>query len=131
MEEKPRARMNVGQALSDNFKEEQLKFLDAQLKFKMGNLFYGQIAASLLTSMFYILPAGRLIAQDEEKAQIFVNSLDNFRMELYSYASARGENDLNHEKFYPLNDSFMEIDNKFDALVRQFYKIMYEVGFSP
>ena len=123
--------MNVGQTLSDNFKEEQLKFLDAQLKFKMGNLFYGQIAASLLTSMFYILPAGRLISQDEEKAQVFVDALDNFRMELYSYASARGENDLNPEKFYPLNESFMAIDNKFDALVRQFYKIMYEVGFSP
>lgn len=129
MEEK--RRVGIGGALSENFKEEQQKFLDAQLRFKSGNIFYGQIAASLLTSMFYILPAGRLIAQNEKKAEEFVDSLDKFRYSLQQYVLARGETELNPEKFFPLNESYMHLDNEFDGLVRQFYKIMFEVGFSP
>lgn len=130
MEPVSRPIKNIGQALSENFKEEMTKFLEAQLRFKSGNIFYGQVAVSILTSMFYLLPAGRLIAKDEERAKEFVNSMDALRVELQQYALAR-DNSITEEKFYPLNESYMELDNKFDALVRNFYKIMFEVGFSP
>jgi hypothetical protein len=133
MQDRPRT--NVSQHLADNFKEEQQRFLAAQAQFKAGYLFSGNIAASLITSMFYILPAGRIIAKDDEekttKAQDFVDKMDSFRLEAYQYARKKGIDNLMPSQQFPLTQDYLELDNKYDALVRQFYLIMFETGFSP
>lgn len=133
MLDKPRT--NVSQHLADNFKLEQERFLQAQMQFKSGYLFFGTVAASLLTSMFYILPAGRIIAKDEAekttKAQDFVNSMDSFRLEAYLFGRKRGIDNLLPTSVFPLTKEYIELDNKYDALVRKFYLIMFETGFSP
>ena len=126
-------RVNVSQALAENFKLEQERFLQAQMLFKSGKVFYGTIAASLITSMFYILPAARMVAKDEEKktkeCEEFVNALDKFRLEVFRYAARKRIVDQEH--IFPLTPDYIELDNKYDALVRRFYLIMYETGFSP
>lgn len=131
--EKPRT--NVSQHLADNFKVEQERFLQAQMQFKSGYLFFGTVAVSLLTSMFYILPAGRIIAKDEQektgKATEFVDKMDSFRFEVYQFARRKGVDNLTSAQCFPLTNDYIALDNKYDALVRQFYLIMYETGFSP
>jgi hypothetical protein len=133
MQDRPRT--NVSQHLADNFKVEQERFLQAQAQFKAGYLFYGNIAVALVTSMFYILPAGRIIAQDEEskthEAEEFVNAMDDFRLEAYQYAKRKGVDNLLPTQQFPLTQDYIELDNKYDALVRKFYLIMYRSGFSP
>lgn len=90
---------------------------------------------SLLTSMFYILPAGRIIAKDEEektkKAEEFINKMDSFRLEAYQYGRRKGVDNLTQAHVFPLTEEYIELDNKYDALVREFYLIMYMTGFSP
>ena len=130
-----RPRTNVSQHLADNFKLEQERFLQAQMQFKSGYLFFGTVAASLLTSMFYILPAGRIIAKDAEektsKAQDFVDAMDSFRLEAYQFARKKGIDNLTANHVLPLTADYIELDNKYDALVRKFYLILFETGFSP
>ena len=130
-----RPRTNVSLHLADNFKLEQERFLSAQMQFKSGRLFFGSVAASLLTSMFYILPAGRIIAKDKEektnKASEFVDALDAFRIEVYKFARIRGVDTLSEiTQPFPITKEYIELDNKFDAMVRKFYMIMFETGFS-
>jgi hypothetical protein len=131
--DKPRT--NVSQHLADNFKEEQQRFLASQMQFKSGYLFFGTVATGLLTSMFYILPAGRIIAKDKEEgtkiATDFVDRMDAFRLEAYQFGRRKGIDSLTASHVFPLTPDYMELDNQFDALVRQFYLIMYETGFSP
>jgi hypothetical protein len=130
-----RPRTNVSQHLADNFKLEQERFLQAQASFKAGYLFYGPVAVSLLTSMFYILPAGRIIAKDAEektgKAKEFVDLMDSFRLEAYQFGKRKGIDNLLPTIQLPLTQDFIELDNKYDALVREFYLIMFMTGFSP
>ena len=130
-----RPRTNVSQHLADNFKLEQERFLQAQAQFKAGSLFFGSIAASLLTSMFYILPAGRIIAKDKEeqtnKASEFVDALDAFQLEVYRFARLRGVDNLSEATpRFSITKEYIELDNKFDAMVRAFYLIMFETGFT-
>lgn len=130
-----RPRTNVSQHLADNFKIEQERFLQAQSQFKAGYLFYGNVAVALITSMFYILPAGRIIAKDAKektsKAENFVNRMDAFRLEAYQYGKRKGVDNLLPTQQFPLTPDYIELDNKYDALVREFYLIMFETGFSP
>jgi hypothetical protein len=127
--DKPRT--NLAEALGRNFEQEQARFLQAQMNFKSGYVFHGTVAASLLTSMFYLIPAARYIAKDEPKATLFVDSLDSFRQDIITFGKLKGVDNLTPEKKFDLNDDYMELDNRFDKLVREFYKIMYETGFSP
>lgn len=133
MEERPRT--NVAQGNAENFKVEQERFLLAQMQFKSGVLFYGIVAAGLLTSMFYILPAGRQFSKDRQTGtdigQGFVDACDAFRLEVFKYGRKKGIDSLTMEQQFPLNADYAELDNQYDALVRQFYLIMYETGFSP
>lgn len=128
--DKDRPRTNIAVVLAENFKEEQKRFLDAQLKFKSGFVFYGLIAAGLLTSMYYILPAARHASKDEVASKKFVDDLDLFRGDIYTFVKRKGDDEV-MEKPYPLTPEYRILDDKFDAQVRQFYKIMYETGFSP
>ena len=136
--EKPRT--NVSQAFADNFKVVQERWLVADDQFKAGYIFYGNVAANLIKSMFYLLPASRIIAKDENEKtsrhQAFIDALDGFRLEVGKYA--RTHNDLSGRtggmsptNQFPLVPEYMELDNKYDALVRQFYLMMFETGFSP
>lgn len=133
--EATKPRTNVSQALAENFKLEQERFLQAQAQFKSGFLFYGTVAASLITSMFYILPAGRMVAKDEEEktneCKDFVDALDSFRLRAYQYGRKKGIDNLTADRQFPLTPDYLELDNEYDALVRKFYLIMYKTGFSP
>ena len=132
--EAPKPRTNVSQAFAENFKVVQEKWLLSDDQFKMGFLFFGSVAANQLKSMFYLLPASRVIAKDiEEKTerhQKFVDALDAFRLKCAQYAQARRAT-LTPTLQLPLVPEYVELDNEYDALVRQFYIMMFEFGFSP
>lgn len=129
MDEKPRT--NIGQSLIENFSLEQQRFMEAQLKFKSGFLAYGVVAANLLTSMYYILPAARHIAKGEEASEKFVNELDEFRRACLQYSKRKGYDNIRDNDNYFNEKDFIEVDNRFDRIIRKFYKIMFDTGFSP
>ena len=126
-----RPRTNVSQAFMDNFKVEQERFLAAQAQFKAGYLFQGIVAASFITSMFYLLPASRYIVKNEDEAKKYVDDLDAFRLEAFRFARIKGVSNPTPNLQLPLTEDYMRLDDKLDALVRKFYKIMFETGFSP
>lgn len=103
-------------------------FLDSQLMFKTGFAEHGVLALNYLTQMYYILPAGRHIKLNETKSEEFVDSIDTLRKYLIVYMKRKGEvKDKNYIEFA----DYAELDNRFDKLVRAYYKILFEVGFSP
>lgn len=126
-------RVNVSQAFGDNFKIIQERWLQSDDNFKAGILFYGQVAANQLKNMYYLCPASRVIAKDEmektSKHQDFINSLDDFRVKVFQYAKKKNK-DLSPSVAFPLVPDYVELDNEYDGLVRQFYLMMYKAGFS-
>jgi hypothetical protein len=129
-----RPRTNVSQAFADNFKVVQEKWLQSDDLFKSGMLFYGSVAANQIKNMHYLLPASRVIADDiankTDKHQEFIDALDAFRLKCSQYAMARQVKLLPQSQF-PLVPDYITLDNEYDALVRQFYLMMFEKGFSP
>lgn len=104
------------------------RFLDAQILFKTGFAESGILALNYLQQMFYILPAGRYIKENKEKAQAFVDRIDDMRIEIMQYIKRKeAKADKNYLEF---ND-YKLLDNKFDAVVLEFYTILFEVGFTP
>jgi hypothetical protein len=104
------------------------RFLDAQILFKTGFVEHGVLALNYLQQMFYILPAGRYIVKDEKKAQEFVDEIDELRKFMVTYIKKK---DAVPNKNYLEFADFNDLDNRFDSVVLRFYKILYEVGFSP
>ena len=127
-------RTNVSQAFADNFKVVQERWLMADDQFKTGFLFFGPVAANQLKSMFYLLPASRVIAKVVEdkttRHQDFIDALDAFRLKCTHYAAAR-QKPLVQGQPFPLVPDYIALDNEYDALVKQFYLMMFEMGFSP
>ena len=112
-----------------DYQVERRKFLEAQLVFKAGEKpEAGALAISILLSMFYILPASRYFASEPEKAQAFVDECDGLRGEIFRYKNTKSPPQSGNYYSYP---EFLELDNKYDALVRKFYHILMLTGFSP
>ena len=103
-------------------------FLDTQLMFKSGSAEHGIVALNFLTQMYYILPAGRHIKLDEKKSEEFVNSIDELRNFIVTYIKRKGE--VKTKNYIEFAD-YKDLDNRFDKLVREYYKILFEVGFTP
>lgn len=104
------------------------RFLDQQILFKTGFAESGILALNYLQQMFYILPAGRYIKQDEKKAQAFVDRIDSMRIEVMLYIKRK---EIKADKNYLEFNDYQHLDNRFDSVVLEFYKILFEVGFTP
>ena len=116
-----------------------LKFYEAQAMFKAGYVEAGCLALSILTQCYYILPGGKHISTNEKESEEFINSMDELRRDLLTYARDNSNNgnvrkirttnglELNYLLVY----NFSEIDNRFDKIVRQYYIILNRFGFCP
>jgi len=105
-------------------------FLQFQLGFKSGNLNDGIQAINLLTQMYYCLPAARHI-QLGDKGMIshedFINKMDDFRKKVLQYGRVKAKPVSSYLEY----SDFNELDNEFDGIVKEFYRIMFTTGFSP
>ena len=107
-------------------------FLDAQLQFKTGRIEYGVIAINTMMQMYYILPAARHIINIEKAEGVashdeFGEMVDAFRKDILKYARSKAQPQTTYLEY---ND-FIPLDNKLDAIVKEFYKILSATGFSP
>lgn len=120
-------RVNTAQIDLQDYQSERKRFLDAQLAFKNGNVAAGEIATTLLTSMYYILPAARHLSKFEEEGKKFVDDLDLLRKDLSMFNNFVLVHDGINIRIHP---KYIELDNRFDDMVRQFYNILFKCGFS-
>ena len=105
-------------------------FLQFQLGFKSGNLNDGIQAINLLTQMYYCLPAARHIqmgGKDMMSHEDFINKMDDFRKKVIVYGKRKAIPQTSYLEY----SDFNELDNEFDSIVKEFYKIMFTTGFSP
>jgi hypothetical protein len=110
------------------YQQRRTLFLDCHINFKSGFAEQGILALNYLQQMYYILPAGRHIKLDDgTKSEVFINTLDAMRLDILQYVKRK---DASKKNFLEFQD-YQELDNKMDALVRSFFKILFEVGFTP
>ena len=100
-------------------------FLDAQAKFKAGEIGQGVLCCGYLHSMFGILPVKKY---PREKSKDFINKIDALRRDITIYSKT---------KIIPKSGSYLEysdyeerLGNKLDELFLDFVEIMNETEFS-
>jgi len=105
-------------------------FFQFQLAFKSGDLNAGIQAINLLTQMYYCLPAARHIQSQDNEIKThdeFVNMMDEFRKRVLTYGKQKSIPQTSYLEY----SDFNQLDNEFDGIVKEFYKIMFKTGFSP
>jgi hypothetical protein len=115
-------------AMIDCFKDEMVRFGDATIRFKSGILEFGVLGLGHVQNMYYYLPAARHITDYPEESELFINDIDSLRREMVIYSKRKKPTDGNT---YLMFSDYDEIDNRYDAVVRAFFMILYKTGFSP
>lgn len=107
------------------YSSQRSMFLAKYLKFRHGEFDSGKGALDDLITMFHILPAARYFQLDSEAATAFLARIDKLSDEIYQFNCLDAK-----DRKGELMDYLKKFIVEFDAIIREFHKIMYICGYS-